>query len=1391
MPYPEGYTPRQIRLLKEGEERGWQRHVQRWSDRAAAYNARIIRSSPDIIDTTRAQFLYKNLGMPNWSLPNAESTPRAMVHPALQHRVTRNVAQGYLEALQQSPMGTQLRPFNSGQMFQVSGARAYFRVGQETLSLPLVGPVYDRATGGISGYQDAVQLLDVYNRGGELGLRHVSKPFREALTQAASVQEARAAVQQRLRILRYADVDDYRIGRVPTVTSSMAMMNEHRFRVLPGTQIPLPGVEGLEQFSAYEIGGGKIFGVNGVQRQMITSPTQIAALHGPLLAQVSRMAGRELFYDPLTESPMGRGGFSTLNMGQIDPWGNLQRGGFKIGQQFRTMPLNRKGAARAAGALKSGLSWIFGGRMVQTFAEHHASVKAAGFVAGQRGPLLTGLNVPGLVLFGSTARRAFTESNEQIVSRALSTELSGRTGGMIGVGAPTYTSTGKGMIAKVGDVPGVFQTMRPGTKARPADLMNLYLGGFGMAAQNRGITRETFLSHVKSAIGADKFMPGQEAVLRQGVSLFQGMNPNQGLAEVTRILGSLGKSLGVSPEDFIQRDRSGRVVGMAVMEHFGIRDIHESRSASALRGGLGIGGGHRVARHYASMFEGLGAPTLAKTFREIRRNPALMTSLDFRNQVLGTLAHLVDDQFTGLRPTRSAQTVTLQSLQEQLSGHWGAIDKILEQVGPSRVGLAAKLQQQGILGDWFGAGRMLDLGDEVAVAGKLNIGGAFAGSLRHIPIPALEQTNIGDTIASRVINIARGKGMGTQVSGLAGSLLDAYVGGKSSLTAALTSPTIGAEFVSRFQSGVMRPGEYRKQVSQYLQNLHKAGELNAGQLAEMDPMKHGHRYGFIQDSRIGEAQGMHRAYLQKHGYLPTLGFRDPVHAQAVAMRVLPIRMKHMPPALRDALQRADPDAVFGSLGDIWYLHGDKDFDHLRNLIVAPVEGDPTSQALYRGFKELEAGQSMRMRTADIMGLRAFAAQTGKAQDIVTGMADVLGGRAANAGLLESFQSTMHPTERLASEVGQMGVKMLTGHTYDPANLRMTALGAFDATGSSLFGPNEKWLRQYYQQDFLQGIQQLVINKHDVAGKESLAVISELNENLRRAAAGGKDAAVYRTQARENVAALASSIHNVLGGEGRHIATQMHMSRLFDPSGRMLPAVAERLTEVEMAMFPHIETAKGHARHLKDAYSPDDVRTMISQATMTLPEDPVTRQMIQDITGDLQSGLEVVETARAKAQTAEAVAQRVVEDTAAPRTTREMVRGIYESTKDAIMSSRQNKVAAGLAGAAVVGLAAIGILRMAGRAADSAMKSNAGQEHAGAGTPRSEYYVPEESMAGHMLNGRMNLPPEAIGGMVNAAHSMDGMADVRVMDSRLRLSNRMLGYDAEHAMESLYARSQLR
>lgn len=1443
-------TNRSAQRLRRGEFGRYQAALRRGTllsgsyegSTPAARNRRSVAALRDRADELRAAGKYVSPFGYRASYPVAGepaiNVPKANIRSDTQHRIAQ--------------YGDELRARFSKENIEYRGVRGstvQFRMGKETISLPLLGPVYSRTKGEVSGYQGGVNLIRQSASG--KAYQTSEEAILNDIRSSKDFKGLRKAVEETHRYLRHKDVSPYMRG-VPALRTGMDMLSSQQYKWGRRDTIPSSALSKKVQDLGYEgfrFGGSALYGMRGNIEFAIKDIQDIGVLIPELLDFASKRVGRSLDWDIMSDAAPLAGRFTSFGPADLDPFGNIQKRGYKGAQQFSTIGLNigaMGGYAQSVGdlGLQGTPGALFGGRALRTHIEREASARAASMMpeailrAGSK-DIVSGLNVPGILLFGDLASQ-LPETESVAITRELASKLKQGTGlGHVGISTPVFTSsTSKGNLITTDGLYGMGDAhiARAAHFKTPAELVRSMMYGYIGAGQEKGLTWEAITGALRRSIGSNENMfllDSTEAVLKSGERLFT--DPSTGVEESMEMLRRFGQEMGgITPKDFINRDSSGAITGMRLMEHIGVREQALGSAKSYLQHGLGFGGGQKVAQNYAAIFRGLGSPTLAKLFTDVRADDTLMKALDFRRNVLGSIGHLIDPSMENIHGMGKVSSVSVDELRVSIASRSSEVNKLLalHRKEGSYAGIAEAMQKRGILPElWEGAGFNLRLGANVPVYDTLSTSYASTpvkGIVSEIAIPNVGHTNIKDLIASRVLRMAAGQDVDRHASALSMALLEQYLGGKKSLIAQLASPRIGSEMIHTVQKATtLDPMDYNRMVNEYLDNLHKAGKLTTAQRQAMDPTKQ--RYAFMSSHRARELSAEHRAIYREQQFLRSIAVRDPVKGRGMAMRLLMPLRKYMPKQLQGLL---GGEGLVTGISDINFLEGDTDFDRIRTLIAEGVDGDRNTWRLMKGFEELETSQMKTLQHLDATTAARVIEERRLSTIITEDYLSALEGRGTSKELQAMFAKTMTSSNRAESLLATTGLKALTGYSYDPAvNRQIISEAMTVAGGASPFGAADD-ISKYYMQDFLPGMQQLFISKHNVKGKQSLDMITNMTAAVHAAAlarssgdVGPAAAASAYEKAVSAVRGIMVDVHAIAGKETNVAFSGGHAEELFGIIGR--PSKVDRILTNREAMEAALTTGRGKktveaivkaeismADHLdwmndvrpgsqyKDAYTTqqtiDQLGTVYGKAPAEGTVSPKVQKIRDEIgrmkNAQMDAGVEALEGAAAQKARVDAAAFKEEVAQATSRGMKDVgskdLSSAFNNIRESVLDSiHKNPKAYGLAGLAAGGLLALGVLNWAGRKVDQ-WTSPAGQETGVPMSPRSEYFVPEESMIGHQLNGTMRLTPDAMPALIQGFNRTDPRADIRVMDTRMGMSDRVLGYDAENTMSSLYARKQI-
>lgn len=932
-----------------------------------------------------------------------------------------------------------------------------------------------------------------------------------------------------------------------------------------------------------------------------------------------------------------------------------------------------------------------------------------------------------------------------------------------------------------------------------------------------------------------------------------GSTASQAAMQISRthaFLGRFGKALGIGDlgelekRGYITRE-SGQITGIRTLQNIALRDMNmypykgtkykteeviDGKTVKAIREmGMNPNRGLRVTEALISDVEAHGAPSLGRYLRSVQAQPEIRSAAGFFKQAAGIYEPIFDPG----RAQRQISGVSAGSLRgRRFNRMYQTVESLVRGQEGDLSGVRKTIMEMGGLESLTGnkAGAVVDLGRARTVA--LDLGDTVAsGQVSKIPLFNIAMGD--DQYAYDVLRtITRGQDVDDQtVQRLVRTGAKLTAGGKDSPFHKLTSLRLGSTDWKLAQNpSIMTTHAKAKGLSPspmkafyQLVDQHMAGKPR-DQVVEAGKRFNVGNWVFMDQNQFKRLSAGEKATYRKLGYLPVLSHRNPgIGKSAQAQRLI----------FADWLK--GKNAFIESPGASAYAAGDIDFDWKSITRITLPGADDASQDLYKGFRELEREQAPLLKTQERLvmdrlrkglvekqkvtstfvntfGLKQSeltqlfeAAEAGTLGSPSGEVASILRKNGIKAGDVESFYKAAKAATTAGigeKTIAQMSTKTMTGLLDPHIKSRRIMSGALRKLRPD-FMTKGQW--SIYN-EFLPALAETAISKHGET--DTLGMIKGINDSI---TAGGPD---MRSSIRTKMKSLMEAAFQTYHKEKGLASMELYGREIFGPGfgglkdvdsleglmkGPQFDEFLDRMTDVEIQLA---ETEKKLGPLL--AGSPEK-KAFTDQARAALRGGPLqgTPDAIDELAREYlavrRPDIALGEAPAFKKGTMKAIAEAVAKEQAAKSGTTVTGKQAAASVKAAMGDlpggaaqwfMQQVKKHPRIAGLTAIGAGVGASMWAYGKVSGGVVEHNAGQASPQRMAPRTNYVVNPMDEAGYNLSVEANLSPNDLNYASGMLNTLAGSSDMRVLDSRRGMSDRVLGYLAEDKMNSLYARSPI-
>lgn len=1150
---------------------------------------------------------------------------------------------------------------------------------------------------------------------------------------------------------------------------------------------------------------------------------------------IKASTGLKLFPDVATETPFADSPFNpqarlaAYRASDISMFGGLYKGGYKMLQQFRTIPFSVSNSMRSAvrsmpaafgfghvgGDIASRV--MFHGRFFETgFMYDHRNIdpRTGRAIASRSSPVPV-LNIPQRLLFGSAAANVFSDKDQAIAAtdvlgmmrRGIQGNLpAGHSYRGLGVGSATH-----GFLTKTNIVgtahSGVLGAglVRPFMRSDPALMMEMVLGTYQMAMLKLGYDKPKMIRALRAAVGSKHLRragAGGAWADLEGRLVLKGFEQGKfteglgrlfdvddapdaatkQLANMQRLTSRLSRVTGLGLGDLtnmgLLRFKGGQLTEALALGGIAQREQDLYSWGDSLSSGLNPHRGLRITKEAIWSTRLAGADKLADYLQAVRRDPAIVAHMKFRRSGMQSLAHL-----TGAgAPAAVGSTISIDSLLGGKTAEFRSWFNATKAEYAARAvpgdrtnfGLALRqfAQKSGLtnIEQLFttSPGFMVDLGGvrDIGVTASIhNQQQALAGKLSAVPIGNFAND---EEYAYRVASFLADPQDSRSLNRLVAESMSRFTAGEGSLYANLFNPKLGQAVSARIQNPVS-----------LIAGQSPEDRFDAAVAAHFNKLgtnyDKGAQYVFASQRMFNKLDPATKALIQKQGYANAMLQRWPETGRSIsAARVI----------FGGGMVK-NTNAFMMKRASAGYLLGDVDADEASIVLAS---GD---KKLREALLQLEDIQRKPLAEQERIQRAMFASEA------------VSEGRQATNALFKMFGiddsaqwdalSKATPSAQLAGVLAAQTTKTMTP-LVDPL-VKFKAWSWMAASNKGLIKLNAG--QKTAMLDFIPAMIESAITKH--AGTDTKAQIEELNQQILSAAdkilAGqtpdtlvGKyrsilaDSMSLFHKTKKGAANIAASI-GALGGDMSFYDKMTGVVSAEDFSGLLS---SQQSTELIQAMIKGDllglrakEALSKYALPDKKIFNLGHVKKLqLSGFGSIDTTDPMISALAE------MGGYDLV-TEGYKAARGQAIKQEAI--TASRSIGATSAKGLFTGVVDTILSTaykHKGKVAAvGVAAAGMTTLFGLHTLgNMVGRSNHIAQQQDAVPQ-----TPQTRYVMSPMDAWGMDIQMQGKVGPEAMRFAMGVANQAPGQTDVRIMDSRSPISDRALGFMAEDKSDSLYFR----
>lgn len=1147
--------------------------------------------------------------------------------------------------------------------------------------------------------------------------------------------------------------------------------------------------------------------------------------------------GKTLHMDVTRETSLALQQYSEFRPGDISVFGGLYKGGYKSLQQFRTVPISvtagMVASVRNSPGLRGGIMFaggntaaqlMFHGRMFQTGMMHDFGITDPETGSLVRRPVANMLNTTQRLLVGESSL-ILPDKDQALHSIEFQSLLSSGTRRNIPRGARhTGFGTGAGYhgfmtktnavgFVKAGQLrAGVMRAMR---RADPAFVLEAMLGAVTQGMIQRGASAQQISTAMRTAWSPVGLRPGPGVITSGAIGsggLFDidlpenwlSMSPTeqgrlttkwahrqliamQGVVQRAMRAGNL--SLGdLERMGIIERNKQGMISEIVSFGGVAQREGDLYRWGESVGKGLNPYTGLRISDTTITQLSNRGAGKMASYLTSAMRNPAIAGHLRFAAQARGALAHLT----TGGAAGAIGNTVGLDQLlggkQAQFESMFSSFSAQMVKHGGATSGAHEALSQfartHGIPGlmdlvDPNKAGVMLDLGAAREVATRVTVKGQeqFArGTLGALPLGFVGD----DDRAFQLMRfLSKGPANSKELNRMVASSIEHFTGGEGGFYASLFRPKLGQAITGNIQnpyslSILTAPGDvFDQSIERHLTKFGGKFDPNATYvMAGQSKLK----------SLSPELQALHA----KQGYVPGFMLRQPETGRAaVGARFIFSGSKYI---------RGGTGLIMKEGVSSW-MGGDVDKDTVMAVLAGSQERDLTD-AIF----QLESIQRAPIAAQQKIRQAMLAIEASTTQRGITETIDFLGGRAGATSTVQALAAKATPGMQLEGMLAAQSTKTSTPLLDPLVKYMATAWQAANKIGAVRFSQEEQRLAS----DFIPAMIEAAITKHK--GTDTLSMVQALNKSIRENALSISKGDISKGMVED----FAGIISNAMAGYEKGAGGFADALRSFGPEGLALSDkfLGATATSADVNKFFSTETGTSFIRKLiqaqglgaqaasaldmyalpnKKVFSLKDVETLQTTFGPIESKDPMVRAIAELKGYDLVTGVGYTPT-RYTPTTEHAVMSKAKAELVNKGPFKDRAKNLYGELVDWAFNTAKANKGKTAAGTMVVG----GVAALAGLHAISNVVGRsehiARQPDPVAMTPQTQYVVGAYDNIGYDMSMRGSAGPEGLLFARGVANQMPSGADVRIMDSRMNLSDRSFGMIAEDKLDSVYTRS---
>lgn len=918
-------------------------------------------------------------------------------------------------------------------------------------------------------------------------------------------------------------------------------------------------------------------------------------------------------------------------------------------------------------------------------------------------------------------------------------------------------------------------------------------------------------------------------------ALVQGRRMRRFLRKLGRELGT-GGIADLERRGYVSFGEGGLLESVRTIQNLAMREGNLFPYGRSHQLGLTLNApGLKITEALIADVEAHGAPTMGRYLRGVRAQPAFREAQTFAASASGVLKHLV----SGEARWNPAESIPVTSVSQMTRGKF--FDRMLHSVDLMKAETGGLDHVKRVIAAWGGIpglndtqmGMMVDLGRDRMVS----LGAGGAGNIRHLPLFNLG--NMTDQYAYDVLSLIQSGGDidDKTLARLASAGFDMVSGGKGSVLSQLTNPRLGQTqwYTIQNPDNLMGTGSRIRKNSIFSQPLVGGTAQNMGPMDRYWALveQHQRRFGlpvertgnwaFVSSRDFKGLSKAEKATYRRLGYLPTLSHRDP----GVGKSALPTRMVFADWLRGDAVVERPGASAFGG--------GDTDWDRKIFQKISLAGPDALSQDAMTGFKEMEqfvekdlARHDLEVANRNARG--GLTSQLYNSAEVKLGRLSeaevrVLLSQAASGELtdvkrlmdkagitareLKAYTKAIGTTTVLEYENKQMAQNMakLATPKLDPHIGQRRAMANAMARAGEL---NMTSGQRAVYAEVLASLTETAVTKH--GGTDSMSIIEAINRHTH--ARGKADSAVVNAEIENLFKAGFETYHKQKSsGTLATYGAEIFGAEAWAGAGGTLPDDIGPLMQSKnfkdfVKSMADVEARLGRMSQSHPEFWRERVNRAVydertaaaarSGVIQGLPEnlDPVEREFVRNIRPELELRGDLPSPPRMKA---DSVAQASRISTATSKgtgakvadTIGDSISGLADNLGGWIVkTAKKNKVAAGLTMLGAGAFASILALKVGANAVKSGYEHIAGQQDQQIRAPNTQYVMKPTDEMGMSLSMKASLPPEDISMGNELANALMGRTDIRVMDSRVRLSDRVVGHLAEDRLKSIYASSPI-